>query len=215
MQTKAPIQEVPVMLSEKFKRSMLIRKRTEEKLAKQKEKSEQTTDRISELSKQPDLFAIVTEQEKEQEKKAVEVIEPLFVPFGLKESSSFSPKKMSPTEMKNLDAITRAKYLAYAEPSPEIQTKITLSELRARKLLEEDRRRVHQLLLEAKNKFDLLHRAVEDPEKRKVGIELANLAKQRLAQKKQSLKKARVCLFDVGRRFTVPYRRTKNFCRRN
>jgi hypothetical protein len=185
------------MLSEKYKRAQILRQRVAQKretpVPPAPAKIEET--KPAEFT----LNRIVQENDTEQEPKRVqEIVEPLFSPYELKESSSFNPKKLSQNELNRLDPMTRAKYLAYAQPSAELQMKITASELRSRKLLKEEHRRVQKLVLESKKKYDLLHRAIEDPHKQELGLKLAGLAKDRILMKQQMIKKARVIAINVG-----------------
>jgi hypothetical protein len=195
--------EATPMLSEKYKRAQILR----EKVAQKREAPLPPPPAKAEEAKPVDftLNRNVQENDTEPEPKRVqETVEPLFAPYELKESSSFNPKKLSQSELNRLDPMTRAKYLAYAQPSAEIQMKITASELRSRKLLKEEHRRVQKLVMDAKKKYDLLHRAIEDPHKHELGLKLAGLAKERILMKQNMIRKARVQVFNVGRRLAIP-----------
>jgi len=112
-----------------------------------------------------------------------------FEPFQLKPSSSFSPGQVSERQLARMDPRMRAKYQAYVKPPQEIQEKISASVRRARKWLSEEHKRVHALDQEAKRKWDLLHRAIEDPQKKQEGMRFAAQARDRI-QRKKDLKRA-------------------------
>ncbi|KAJ3352935.1 hypothetical protein HDU91_005942 [Kappamyces sp. JEL0680] len=109
----------------------------------------------------------------------------LYEPFPLKATSSFSPQKVSPAQLQKMDPRLRAKYLAYEKPTGVLQTQISQSEHRSRKWLTEEHKRMQGEAEEARRKWDLLHRAIEDPEKKSVGESLAAEAKSRIRKKKQ------------------------------
>ncbi len=99
---------------------------------------------------------------------------------------------MSAGALKKMDPRLRAKYQAYEKPTGMLQANISQSEHRSRKWLMEEHKRLQGVVDDARRKWDLLHRAIEDPEKKSAGEALAAEAKLRIKKKKQRIKQARV-----------------------
>ena len=116
----------------------------------------------------------------------------VYEPFPLKTTSSFAPGTVSARQLSRMDPRLRAKYQAYEKPGQELQEKIGASERRARKWLQDQHKRLEKVEAEDKKKWDLLHRAIEDPSKKQEGQRLALQAKQRILGKKKAFKELRV-----------------------
>jgi hypothetical protein len=108
-----------------------------------------------------------------------------FEPFRLKRNSSFNPTMKSPKQLMKMSSSLRAKYQAYEKPSEKVMQKIAESEARAKKLMREKHLKIKEEAEEARKKWDLLHRAIEDPLKKAQGIKLAEMAKLRIWDKKK------------------------------
>lgn len=108
----------------------------------------------------------------------------IYEPFPLKPTSSFAPGTVSPRQLSRMDPRLRAKYQAYTTPAPSLQVKISASEKRARKWMHEEHKRLEIVHAEEKRKWDLLHRAIEDPAKKAEGQKLAMRAHRRILHKK-------------------------------
>ena len=93
-----------------------------------------------------------------------------------------------------MDLLRRAKYLAYEKPPEKVLEKISASEKRARKWLLEKQKERDQESIQEKKKWDLLHRALEDPVKKKLGEKMAEQAHRRIVTKKLNYKSLRVSL---------------------
>jgi hypothetical protein len=118
----------------------------------------------------------------------------IFEPFPLKQTSSFSPSSVTPYQLKKMDLLHRAKYLAYEKPPEKVMEKISASEKRSRKWLLEKQKERDQEAIQDKKKWDLLHRALEDPIKKKIGENMAEQAHRRILTKKSNYKSLRVIL---------------------
>ena len=118
----------------------------------------------------------------------------IFEPFPLKQTSSFSPSSVTPYQLKKMDLLHRAKYLAYEKPPEKVMEKISASEKRSRKWLLEKQKERDQEAIQDKKKWDLLHRALEDPVKKKIGEKMAEQAHRRILTKKSNYKSLRVIL---------------------
>lgn len=82
--------------------------------------------------------------------------------------------------------------MAYKSPSPSLTPALNASTRRARLYLATQRKLQQATAQESRTKWDLLHRAIEDPAKRKAGQTLARLARARIQHKAQFQKMLRV-----------------------
>nr|KAJ3415128.1 hypothetical protein HK105_001595 [Polyrhizophydium stewartii] len=114
-----------------------------------------------------------------------------YVPFPLSTKSSFNPARLSSRQMDRLDPLTRAKYMAYEKPPGDVIEQIGHSERRARKWLREEHRRVRSVVDAAKKKWELLHKAVEDPASQLVGEQGAAMARKRMREKIRKMMETR------------------------
>ncbi|KAJ3259990.1 hypothetical protein HK103_001500 [Boothiomyces macroporosus] len=185
---------IPVMLSSKYKRTM---QNVQNRLAKPPVHSEDETPRVKQNSILPDTF--ITEQkqpiaqkteddgEKADTKELEALNESTYHPYQLGANSSYNPTKLTANQLKKLDLQTKAKYMAYEKPDQFIQLKIAQSEQRSKKWLREEHARIQDIVLQARKKWDLIHRAIEDPEQKKFG-ELKSLeAMRRIKRKKKQM----------------------------
>ncbi|KAI8899269.1 hypothetical protein BC833DRAFT_586561 [Globomyces pollinis-pini] len=75
--------------------------------------------------------------------------------------------------------------MAYEKPSGPIQQNISQSEHRSRKWLREEHNRIQNIVTDARRKWNLLHKAIEDPIAKKNGEAMAYEARKRLFKKRR------------------------------
>ena len=116
---------------------------------------------------------------------------PEYIPFQLKEKSSFNPALINDKRRAKLDPLTRAKYEAYMKPPPEINKCIGQSEIRARKWILE-KRRIRMAKAEEARKRLLIHNGVEEQKSKEKGLMDALKAKERMKMKYEMIQYAKV-----------------------
>ncbi|KAJ3324649.1 hypothetical protein HDV06_006542 [Boothiomyces sp. JEL0866] len=186
---------IPMMLSSKYKRTM---QNVQSRLSKPPVHAEDEKQRPKQNSILPDTFS--SEQQKQanspkaeddNEKTDTKELEALnestYQPYQLAAASSYNPSKLTTNQLKKLDLQTKAKYMAYDKPDQFIQLKIAQSELRSKKWLREEHARIQDIVQQARKKWDLIHRAIEDPEQKRIGEQKSLEAKRRIKRKKKQM----------------------------
>ncbi|KAK6096141.1 hypothetical protein MT418_004006 [Batrachochytrium dendrobatidis] len=79
--------------------------------------------------------------------------------------------------------LTKAKYMSYEKPSFHVIEQIGNSERRSRKWLRDEHLRIQTIIETARKKWNLLHKAVEDPAKQLIGQQSAAIARIRMKEK--------------------------------
>ena len=202
----------PVLLSERFKRSLRLRMEAhhrrklktvpkEPRVVKKVEpesKAEFTREAVIKVTNEPKKLgkggsfvhiSVPASAEPGKAKQDIELPteEITFSPFKLGDFSSFNINKLSKNKLDRMDPLTRAKYQAYDKVEPAILEKVIESERRARIYLRQVRRENEMIIKEAKRQWDLLRNGPQHDEKNG-----AALAKKRIAQKIKMIEKTRV-----------------------
>ena len=118
-----------------------------------------------------------------------------YMPFPLGAKSGFNMAKLTEKQIKCMDPLTKAKYLAYEKPEENIVAKICQSDARSRIWLRSQHRRTKLCVDATKKKWELLHRAIEDPAKKQEGEQYAAMARKRMHEKIRKMMDARVSHF--------------------
>ncbi|KAJ8327643.1 LKAAEAR motif containing 1 [Batrachochytrium dendrobatidis] len=106
-----------------------------------------------------------------------------YTPFQLSSKSSFNPSQLTTRQLNRLDMLTKAKYMSYEKPSFHVIEQIGNSERRSRKWLRDEHLRIQTIIETARKKWNLLHKAVEDPAKQLIGQQSAAIARIRMKEK--------------------------------
>eukprot|EP00842_Homolaphlyctis_polyrhiza_P000588 jgi/Hompol1/152/HPOL_005241-RA len=114
-----------------------------------------------------------------------------YAPFALSTKSSFNPARLSKRQIERLDPLTRAKYMVYDKPSQNIIEQIGHSERRSRRWLREEHRRIQEIVDAARKKWELLHKAIEDPVSQRIGEQGAAMARKRMREKIRKMMETR------------------------
>ncbi|KAJ3272614.1 hypothetical protein HDV01_005361 [Terramyces sp. JEL0728] len=185
---------VPVMLSSKYKRTMQnVHNRLakpvhiEEDSPRTKRNSILPDTFLNEQQKQTNIPKTEDDNEKGDTKELEVLAESSYQPYQLGATSSYNPSKLTPKQIKKLDLQTKAKYMAYEKPDQAIQLKIAQSELRSKKWLREEHARIQQIVQQARKKWDLVHKAIEDPEQKRIGLQKSMEATRRIRRKNRQL----------------------------
>jgi hypothetical protein len=166
--------EQPQWLSEKYKRTQVVRAPKQAILVKKALSEEQKIISRTELEAPKEIT---------EDTPAAQLGTRDFQPFALSGTSSFNPSNLTPSQLKKMNQIQKSKYLAYQvlnfnkKPTPQILQKISESEMRARKRTILQQKETQLAMDEAKKKFDLLHKAIEDPEKKQMGQKTGKFSK--------------------------------------
>ncbi|KAH6572269.1 hypothetical protein BASA50_009407 [Batrachochytrium salamandrivorans] len=115
----------------------------------------------------------------------------LYVPFQLSAKSSFNPTGLTARQLNRMDSLTKAKYKAYEAPPAHVAEQIRHSEQRSHRWLQAEHSRIQTIVGAARKRWELLHKAIEDPLDQLAGEQGAALAQRRMSDKIYKIMKTR------------------------